>query len=714
MTFPRTLTIILLAAMGCLLPVAPISVLCAAVLLLYLPGRLVIHLLSPLDSAAGRSWMAVSVSLVLMPVPLAWVWRMTNERVWILVSILGVNLLPAFGLWARRRLASRGGVRAGDRAPAAGDAVQPATMFVSSRARGVFAALVAWLAAWTFASFWIPTAFGRNNATSVHDYIKHHAVLLSLDRDPLPLRNMFYAGEPETPYYYYEYPYYIPAALRILSGRRMPIHVAFGLVAALSAAALCSLVYLAARRHGRSDWGGVLATACIGVVGGWDIVAVALRWVLTGKMVVTLDAWCPVAWRIHNFATQYAWCPQHVTAIIALAVAATWARRAPHARWWVLMAPLLGASIFGSSVYLAIPIFAGAVIYVLAELGTNAARRGGVPRGRLLMGIVAIAALGAALMLPQALGYRDMAARYDGGLTTQWERFPLAVLGRVLPPGPLANWLDAPWILLVDLGLPLVALLSLRGEAWRALWRDRGMRLLMLGAAAGGALVFTFRSDINPIDYGFRIALMPGMVVGAVAAGMLVDAGWVRPWCRRWRVAIVVTGVALGSAVGLYEVPLRAARTLIERQTIAGEADAVRFIRDQLPVDSVVQGDPERRDTLAMLTDRRSAVLNPENPHVVVFRPRDAGAMRRRYEEVLQAFAEPDPPAAHRRLGECGADYVYYGAIERDAGHQRAQFEDPEWFTPVYRDEVVTVYHIRHEPIPSDDETARDSRSPTP
>jgi uncharacterized membrane protein len=195
---------------------------------------------------------------------------------------------------------------------------------------------------------------------------------------------------------------------------------------------------------------------------------------------------------------------------------------------------------------------------------------------------------------------------------------------------------------------------------------------------------------------------------------MLVDAGWVRPWCRRWRVAIVVTGVALGSAVGLYEVPLRAVRTLIERQTIAGEADAIRFIRDQLPADAVVQGDPERRDTLTMLTGRRSAVLDPENPHVVVFRPRDAGAMRRRYEEVLRAFAEPDPPAAHRRLGECGADYVYYGAIERDAGHPRAQFEDPEWFTPVYRDEVVTVYHIRHEPIPSDDETARDSRSPTP
>ena len=373
----------------------------------------------------------------------------------------------------------------------------------------------------------------------------------------------------------------------------------------------------------------LLAVACVSVVGGWDVIPDALRWLTGGSLVVTLDAWCPTPWRMHNFTTQYLWCAQHVSAVVALLLAVRWLQRARGSRAWLIVAPALGAFIFGTSVYLAITIFAAAGMYVLGRLW--ALRREVGQRGRFVVGVGVIALLGLVLMLPQAWHYHIMNGRFPGGLTTAWERFPYAALGRLLPPGPWANWLDVPWLLLTEIGLGALALLLVTRAWWRGVWREPGGRLLVWAAALGPAAMYTVHSDINPIDYGFRVSTLPTMVLTALAAGALLVPALCRLRSQRVVAVVVIGGVLLGLPVGLWEAPLAAVRSFVLSNPQAADAEALRAIRTQTPVDAVVQGDPsEARLNLLQLAHRQLGVLDPDNPHVVVFRPPDIVRCARR------------------------------------------------------------------------------------
>ncbi|MBU0641562.1 MAG: hypothetical protein KKB50_22110 [Planctomycetes bacterium] len=667
---------LVLAALGCLAPTAWVAGPAAAALLLWAPGHLLLRRLYRGQSCRGSHWLAVAASITLMPVPLAWVWRWSNSFAAILACVLGVNLMLL--------------VVCGHSAAVP----RPRAMFPTRRTRLLFAALLAWVTVCVFCAYWLPEAGGRVGTRAAHDYVKHHAVLLSLERYPLPLHNVFYAAEADTAYYYYEYHYLVPAALRKLTHDRLSVGEALGFTSALLAAAFLALTYLLARDVLHSSAAALFAAACVSIIGGWDVIPVALQIMGGGSPRIVLDSWSPVPWRIHNVATQFTWCPQHIAATLALLLACHALRRAPSARWWIWLGPMIGAAIFGTSVYLAMTIFLATAAYVglrLLELRHEARTL-----GRTSLAVLAITALGVVLMGVQAWQYHLMGQRFPGGLTAQWDRFAYAFFGRLVPPGPLANYLDGWWIALVDFGLPGLALLPMAFTLRARLWRNAGMRLLVLVSAVGLVAVFTLRSNINPgFDYSFRVATIPANVLAAICAGALLRGRRSVARRRFWRRPVIVVGVLLGLPVGFYELPLTAVRSLVLKERHAADGGAISYLRTQTPPDAVVQGDPLERVSLPQLIQRQMGVLDPDNPHVRVFMPRDFAAMQANAAAVQQAFATESGPRAWTTLRRLGVTHVLVGSAERRNWGELPQFADASHFEIVYKDKHAAVYRLR-------------------
>lgn len=676
----RDVLLLVVAAGACLAPTGWLAIPGAAVLVLWLPGRSIVRLLPPLTTGLGVVFLTIALSIVLLPVPLHWLWQVTNDRAAVFVVVLGVNaLLLAIAAWRSAEPA----------APTAGASDRGAQVVV--------AAAALWIGGCVAGTYILPELRGGATTPSPHDYIKHHVVLLSLEQYPLPLHNYFYAAEADTPYYYYDYHYLLAAAIRVMTGLRGTIALVFGLTSAATAIAMIGVVYLLAVSCLGSVRAGALAAVCAGVVGAWDVVPRALS---AGRPVVTLDAWTGAAWRIHNLATQYMWCPQHVASLLALMVACLGLSRAPLARWWILAAPLIAASLFGSSVYLAMTIFPTAAIWSAIHLRTAVRERriGGGPAAGAL---AAIAVLGFALMARQGWHYHVMSARYNSTLTVAWDRMPYAFFGRLVAPGPLANWLDAPWVLLIEFGLGALALPLLAPAVVKRIWADAGMRLLIMTAVLGTAAMLTVRSAISPIDYSFRVSVMPASVVAALLAGALADRAAWRPFAQRLRMPILVIGVALGLPIGAYEAPGTAGRVLIEPPRYGADAGAIAYLRHSTPMSAVVQGHPKYRLLLPQLTDRTMGVLDPDDPDVRVFPPLDPARMRQAFNELSGVFLDANGAAAWATLHRWGVTHVLYGRRELKLGPGSA-LHDATWFDCVYDDGQAAVYRLKNTAVPTD------------
>lgn len=640
--------------------------------LLILPGR---GISARFGSDRAMSAVALAAGLVFMPLLLNGLWHVTNDRFVILGLLLLVNAIFV---------------------PPAKSAAPVETRPSGGRTSIVLLRVIlGWSAACVFLGLWLPRAFDVS-IQGAHDYVKHHAVVLSLMESPLPLQNMFYSGEPGTPYYYYHFFYLLAAAIVRISN--CSIALAFALTAAAVTAAFIGLVARLGRDITGSAPAGTLASACVSVVGGWDAIPVAWNVLHGAAPPVTLDTWCPTPWRWHNLMTQFYWCPQHVDAMLTFLLATYWLRALPLDRRWIMLAPLLAWSIFGSSAYLAMTLLPAAALAALWPMFQRRTAERATSRGY-FAALVLIGVLGSALMLPLALGYSEMAHRFRGGLTTQWERFPLAVFGRHLPPGPLANFADLPWIMLFDMGLPLLAL-PLAGRAtWRKLLSDAALRPLLIAAVVGPLAMFTLRSTVNPFDYSFRLAIMPTQVFAALVTGTLV-AGGAASLSRRALVRVVlIGGVIIGLPVGLYEAPISALRSQLQKSQLAADEGAIRFLR-ALPRGSIIQGDPvveqgkDDRLHLSELTDQRIGVLDPSHSHVRVFYPRDERAWQEHFERVRAALTATSPRAAYDALRELGVQYVLYGSVEAKHYGPPGAFENERYFEPVYRDAKARVYRL--------------------
>ena len=669
----KNVLLLAVCAAACFVPTPLLSVPAGLVLLLFLPGVYVLHCCQPADAAPGRNWLAIPTSLIVMGLALSWVWQWSNDKNVLLVTIIAVNgiLLFAATLFTRERS-------------------RPQPMFDSSAQQWLLSALVLWFGVGVFLCYWLPSL--RGVIHPVGDYVKHHAICLSLDRSPLPLHNMFFAVQADIPCYYYEQFYLFPATLRILAERTISIPFAFGLIAGIVASTFIAMVYLIGRHVLGAAKGALLASACAGFVGGWDAIPTVIA-ALSGKgMTVVLDAWCPVAWRIHNLSNNFFWSPQHIAAALMFLLCCHLLQIGNGRRWWIVMAPLAATSIFGTAVYHAITTFCAAAIFVLLEWHRTPAATG-TTRTRLLSSVALIGLAGIVLMAPRALHYMEMNARYEGGLTLQWDRFPLAFLGRTVQPGPLANWLDAPWVLLVDFGLGALACLLIARQAWSRLWQNDGTRLLLIAGIIGLVSMWVVRSNVNRFDYSFRLASTFTMVIAALCVGFLLQPDMLRNWARPIRRPVLILGIVLGLPVGLYEAPLMAVRTLIRAHPEQVDNQALRFVREHTPPDAVVQRLPSAMAKSVQLTDRRAGAAELSNSHVNVFRPPDSRRSQKAYLGIREAFETASGQAAYETLRAWNVTHVLVGFAELKKYDSFPQFDDTR-FEKVYDDDKARVYRL--------------------
>lgn len=684
----------------------PIAALATYVLLLYLPGDIVVRAFS-----VGRAWTGVAarlwrlcLSFCFTPLLLDPIWRVTNNGA-TLVFAVGVSLallnLAASWISPYKRPDETHPLRLCDRSSTAIALLALATLTIVA----------------TLGPYWPRTAHGAEAPSLIHDFIKHHAVLFSLEHYPLPLRNPFDASASSDAVYYYHYFYLIPATVRATTPT-MSIEFAFGAQAALLGLALAGAAFLFVKRHTRSDASATLAALLTTAVGGFDIVA--LIW--QRSPAITLDTWNDTLVRIHNLLTQMAWTPQNLQgALIGLVTACLLVELGPWHRGWLLLGPLLGANLVGSTIWVAAAFLPGVALFVIIELArdTSAIWR---DRGRRLAGAGFVAAGILALSLPQLLGYAEVSRRHGRGLTFEWPYSTTAFLGRWAPAGPLANLLDLPWWLLIELGPLALFPCLLSAATWRSALSSPGYRFLIASAVASLVGFVTARSHFEYNDFGQKV-IFATQIAGVVFAALLVrDAAqinWLNP--LSWRFArdasglgsplltsIAIGALLLGSPVGLFQAPLAAIRrhlppegrfnALVGATTITAqhEADAWRFVRERTPRDAVLQTfSGEERVPFVQIGERQMGVMVLERD-TEVFQPIDAVAHEQRLMNLTTAFAN-DTTAAElaNTLRSLRVTHIFVGEIERQEWKHWDLLDDADSFERVFDSTAARVYRVK-------------------
>lgn len=720
------LTPALLAAVAAILPPFPAA--CAMlVLLLYLPGRLTAELagLASEWERAGRTALSLILSVCLLPVALNVVWAWTHAALPLLMFLAGLNTLLAVAVALLPR-----------------DAVgrTPQRMFTTRAAALWLAALAAFVTLVIVLPYWPGELRGHPVPAIIHDYIKHHAVLYSLQREPLPLHSPFYAAGPHDPVYYYHFFYLIPATLRAVVPQ-VSIELAFALHGSAVAIGLITLVWLWLKRLTGGDGPALLGALLCSFIGGLDIVGVLAR----RMHVITLDAWADTLFRLHNLLTQMIWTPQNTQGLLIVTLAAYLLSHRPAWVGWFVFGPLLGASLIGSSVWVAFGGLLAISFYVVLETWMLRARPAVAIRR-----LAAAALIGLMILLfsaPQLVGYAEMSRRHHKGLTLDWPRPEDALLGRMLPPGPLANLLDLPWRLAVELGPLLVLPLLLSGRTWLRLWLDAGARYLLVATLLAVGAWVTVRSYFTYNDFGQKV-MMVTLVAGAVCAAQIARPEPLRPSWRnplgvrfepggllgsrpRLRRGLIVALLAVGSLVGFYQAPLNAVRRFVPTTgplarlshpllaRAEREGAALHFMRHDLPADAIVQANwGAQRVDLQQLIKRRIGITVLE-ADTEVFMPRDTVRHQLTLdglEALLQygiaspedvpragttrpADAPPPEPADARRIAralrELGITHVFVGTVERRLWRNASVFDDARYFERLYRDDVASVYAVR-------------------
>ena len=694
----------LLAAAVVWMRIEPLTTLAGLILLTYLPGRILMEI-----TDVGRQWdrmgkivLSIAISLGVTPVFLNPIWHATNAAVPLLG---GITLCAcAAGIFALSR-----------RTPDPSVQRQILRCFDQRRSKFVFWGCVVLIALAVIGPYWPTELRGFPMPSLIHDFIKHHAVLFSMEKQPLPLGNPFYADEAAGPVYYYHFFYLIPATLRVWSGA-LSIELAFGLCGGLLGAACMGLFYLILKRFTVGDGPAMLAALLATVIGGLDIIPL----MILRLPAISLDAWADHPIRIHSLLTQMVWSPQNMLAALTFLVGIYVLSEKGLWRGWWALGPLLGSVIFGASPWIAMAVFPGLVLFMIHSIWSRRDRTRAAALHAAAAGIVGL--LTAALALPSLWGYLEMSRRLGKGLTLEWPRHGNACFGKLLPPGPLANLLDLPWILAVEMGPLLLFPLFLPRQIWKRVWSDSGLRLLLISAIVAIVGYTTLRSHFTYNDFGQKIMLV-ALSAGVAFAALIVapitrpiswwnPCGWTlidqtaaRPRrCLAWLIGIVLL---FGMPLGLFQSPLLASRRYLthlgplralatpETRRSEHEAHALRFVRYELPATSVIQGDPgENRLHLAQLARKQIGVTILERD-TMVFSPSNATAHERTLAAVSRVLRDAVTAEECRDVLKLhNITHVYVGEVERDKWRGLEKFEETSCFRPVYTDDIVSVYAV--------------------
>ncbi len=683
----------------------PIAAPAMLLLLCYLPGRIGVQAagLAASWDTAGRVVLSVALSLAVAPVLLNALWHLGNTP-WLLLT--SIWLTVSVGLWLAER-----------RFPETPASFAPTLRLFDEGFTCIIAAALAILVTFvTVGPYWPTELHGYPVPSLIHDFVKHHAVLFSLERRPLPLGDPFYADGAAGPVYYYHFFYLIPATVRAVAGGP-DIELAFGIQSALVAIVTAAMFYLTVKRFTRGDRPAILGALLATVIGGLDIIPVLCM----RQPVVTLDAWADHTVRIHNFLTQMIWSPQNISGVLMALVGVYILSLKGWWKGWFVMGPLLIAAIVGSSVWVALVVLAGTVVFVLLDL----VPAGGPPISavRRALGAAGVAVPALVLSAPSLLGYAEMSRRLGKGLTTLWPHQSHALLGRLVQPGILANLLDLPWLLALELGPLVLFPLLLPGTIWKRAWRDRGLRLLLICGIVAIAGFVTFRSHFTYNDFGQKTMLV-AMTAGVVLASCVVSPhktkaslrnpfGWSLQTGLRgrghaltaWLVGLVLLA---GLPVGLYEAPLTAVRRYLPAngplkrllppgalRTIP-EGAAYRFLRYDLPSDAVLQADwgGERVNLVQIARKQVGVTILQEDTQV--FAPAHPLAHEQCLTEVSVSLSNPGTAAAcHAVLRRHGITHVFIGTIEHQRWGELGKFDDSRYFDPVFRDGDIRVFALK-------------------
>ena len=689
---------------------APLAVPATLVLLCYFPGRLVVagFELAPNWDTPGRALLAVAMSLAVTPVLLNPVWHVTNSALpllaylWILLTV-GVFLVHA----VRHDV------------PEPRDAVETTAeqpLFSHARSAIVAAAIALLVAFAAIVTYWPSELRGYPVPALIHDFIKHQAVMFSLQERPLPLGNPFYADEAAGPVYYYHFFYLIPATLRVLSPG-VSIELAFGLQAGLVGICTAGMFYLIVKRFAGGDGPATLAALLSTAIGGLDIIPL----IVLRKPVITLDAWADTLVRIHNLLTQIVWTPQNVLGLLIVLVGVYTLSVKGWWRGWFLLGPVLAAALVGSTIWVAAGVFPALALLVLLDVLRVRKDPAHALRRLLLSGVVALLMLAASL--PSLLGYLEMSHRHGKSLSWQWPYQSNALLGKLAPPGVLANLLDLPWVLVLELGPLLLFPLLLPRRLWRRAWEDRGLRLLLISACVALAAFVTIRSHFTYNDFGQKVILAT-MAAGVVLGASILAPSYGRPsllnplgWKLhedlplRWRKAVAVCVafvLLLGLPVGVFQTPVAAVRRYLPSsgllgvlaapvaQQAAAEAKAGQFLRHGLAENAVIQAhwEPDRL-LLAQIACKQVGIMALDRDTMVFF-PKDEQAHQRTLEEVAEVLEQAvSAERCHQVLREHRITHVFFGTLERERWHGREKFFDQRYFDCIFEADDAAVYALR-------------------
>lgn len=668
------------------------------VLLCYHPGRLAMRLLRFDDGwdALGRIVLSTSASLCITPVFLS-VLFLLGVPPWLFVVVFGSIALMDSALSTNARTKPRESYYAFLRGP--------------RWAGGLFliVAIVVLLA--TIVPYWPFEFNGRVIPSAIPDFVKHHSILLAIERGGLPLVSPFFSSCEPDPAYYYDFFYLIPGAARMMIST-LSIELAFGVQSALVGLSLVGLVYMiASRLFGQVS--GLLAMTLVGLVGGLDVIPLAFK----GLAVITIDCWAGDTLRVHSLLHQMMWTPQNVQGLMVLLLCAYMISIQDFGSRWIILAPIFACSIMKSSLWIATPGFAGAGLFLVYRIIIYYKRRSlNGSEGIVILGGLVLTVL---VIVPIVYDYLEMSNRIGGGLTTHWPRHKHAILGRPVSPGLLAHMLDFPLILFLELGAAIILPLLAPRAVWRRMWGNPGGLFLVLASIASVVFAAFIRSDFTYNDLGSKgimIAQVSGAIIGSGIVAMQINEWGVSPVrhrTRRSRIVIIVAiaTIGLGLVTSLWETPMTAIRRFADPEGALGamaprgallwkrESKAYRFLRYELPEDACILSYPSSdRVKLLQIANRPMAITLVERDTRVLMPSNIESCESRLYRLELLMSNGCDPQAVHDLLVEWGVSHIFVGEVERREWACVSVFEDVQLFDRVFVDENVIVV----QPIPTE------------
>lgn len=677
-TRKSTITTLIILTACATIPYWPIATLAGFLLIAYLPGRLLLRRLGIEQhwDQPGILVFSIAVSLATMPFLLNPAWHITHDR---FIMLAYVTLINTVLILLR---------------PVSGG--EPETPFFEhKRTKMLAVVIVGVVATGTIIPYWPTELFGYPIPCAIHDHIKHHAMLHSMEQRHLPIGNLFYAPGADIPVHYYHFFYLIPATVRLFTAHAhaLDLELAYGIGSALVGISFVGVTYAFTKRFTGAESNATLAAVLVSLVGGLDIIPLINHMIELGAFVIIQDAWAAQHYRLHTFLNQMIWAPQNLigTLVVLLGMYMLSARGAW--RGWFIIGPIWGAALVGSSIWVAIGALPALAIWTLTK-------------PKLIPKAAIVAILMTAAAYPSLAGYLEASARHDGSLSMIWARNRFSTLGYLVEPGILANWLDLPIRLIIEFGAAMFFVFLTR-EQWRKIWNDNGVRWLMFGATIAVVGITIFHSNMKYNAFGQRI-MMLAMLFFTLATSQLIkpEFGKRRLWNPMgWSFRLSVPRPAVGAffilaiiglPISVIEAPGSAFKRYLKSPPAEAEGNAFRFLRHELPPDAVLQGSTDEYGAyLAQIARRQIGVIGPQED-VMVFDPPDRDPYLECFHDVAATLQQSESAAeTHATLNRYGITHLYLGLWESRQWLHLERFGDERFFEILFEQGDVRIVRLK-------------------